>query len=213
MVAHGLAPALLVHVGQQRGGSSHAHGDGLADLQKDVGRVMHGLGQRLTVAAQIVVSAVTALEKRKERVRWSRAWVKLKYNELSVRRAYLVADTVDVIVASIANDTVLESLVDPYVNLSGVGDGNEGVALVVSLGQRKASLAKVVVGALEALVSHTNDGVQADVARGVMDEVCRFAGKTRGGVAVLFCVFGEGVDWAEGVVGVLDRSQPVTALA
>jgi hypothetical protein len=215
VVTHGFTPALLVHVGQQRSSSSHAHGDGLANLQKDMGRVMHGLGQRLTVATQIVVGAVTALEKRK-RSQMVEAWFKLKQCiglYIAVRRAYLVADAVDVIVASIANDTVLESLVDPDVNLSGVGNGNEGVALVVSLGQRKASLAKVVVGALEALVSHTNNGVQADVAGGCMDEACRSASKTGGGVVVLFRVLREGVDWAEGVVRVLDRGQPVAALA
>lgn len=107
----------------------------------------------------------------------------------------------------------MESLVNLDINLSGVRDGNEGVALVVGFGQRKTSLAEVVVGALEALVSHSNDGVQADVARSSMDKASRSACKSRGRITILFGVLGEGVDRAEGVVGVLDRCQSVAALA
>lgn len=84
---------------------------------------------------------------------------------------------------------------------------------MVSLGQREASLAKVVVRALKTLVSHTNNGVQTDVARGCVDGASGPASKTREGVAVLFRVLGEGVDWAKGVLGMLDRGQVVAALA
>lgn len=87
------------------------------------------------------------------------------------------------------------------------------MALVVGFGQRKTSLAEVIVGALEAFVSHSKDGVQADVARGRMDKPSRSARKSRGGITVLFRVLGEGVDRAEGVVGVLDRRQSMAALA
>lgn len=79
---------------------------------------------------------------------------------------YLVTNTVNVAVAAVANDAVLRSLVNLDIDLPRVRNGNKGVSLVVRVGQGQACLAKVVVRALEALVTDTDNGVQADIAGG-----------------------------------------------
>jgi hypothetical protein len=58
---HGPAPSLEVHIGQERGCSGQAGGNGLADLQKDMGGVMDGLRKGLAVSAKVVIGAVSAL--------------------------------------------------------------------------------------------------------------------------------------------------------
>jgi hypothetical protein len=85
---------------------------------------------------------------------------------------YLVANAINVAVAAIANDAVLRSLVNLDINLPRVRNGNKGVSLVMRVGQGQACLAKVVVRALEALVTDADYGIQADIAGGKMEDIC-----------------------------------------
>jgi hypothetical protein len=74
---------------------------------------------------------------------------------------YLVADAKDLAVAAIANHIVVRCLVDLDLDLTRVGDWDKRMVTVSRFGQRQASLTQVIVGALEAFVSHTNDRLQA----------------------------------------------------
>ena len=83
---------------------------------------------------------------------------------------------------------------------------------MVRVSQGQATLAKVVVRALEALVTDTDNGVQADVAGGEVEDVCVAAvvGRTGGRVVSIVLVL---LDGLESVARVAKTSKAVAALA
>jgi len=74
---------------------------------------------------------------------------------------YMVSNAINVVVAAIAHHVVVWGLVHFDLDLARVGNGKKGVLLVLGLGQGQTGLAQVVVWALKALVSDTDDWVQA----------------------------------------------------
>lgn len=122
---------------------------------------------------------------------------------------YLVANAIDLAIATVANDIVMGCLVHLDLNLSGVGDWDECMVLVLGLGQGQASLTQIVVGALEALVSHADDRLQAQITRGVVDRsplALGSAGLGGRGIHVLF-------DGSEGMVRMTLVCERVAVLA
>jgi len=146
--------------------------------------IVDGLRKGLAVSAKVVIGAVSAL----------------------------VSNAVNVAVASITNNTILRGLVDLDIDLARVRNGDEGVSLMVRVSQGQATLAKVIVRALEALVTDADNGVQADVAGGEVENVCVAAvvGRTGGRTVSVVLVL---LDGLESVAWVAKASKAVAALA
>jgi len=75
----------------------------------------------------------------------------------------------NLVFAAIANHIVVGCMVDFDLDLPWVGDWDKCMVLVVCAGQRQTRLAQIIIWALEAFVSNTQDGLGAQVTRGMVD--------------------------------------------